>query len=87
MLADFFLLSLFLKEPFWQLSDAALAVSGGVDSMALVVLCKRLNKDFPNSAVKPRAFVVDHAARSGSDIEASQVAKAIREMGDDPLLS
>ncbi len=54
--------------------------------MALAVLCKRLNKDFPNSAIKPRAFVVDHAARSGSDIEASQVAKTIREMGDEPHL-
>ncbi|KAI9868266.1 MAG: hypothetical protein M1830_005683, partial [Pleopsidium flavum] len=58
-----------------------LAVSGGVDSMALAVLCRRMNRDFHNSKVKPRAFVVDHAARSGSDVEAAQVARNIAKLG------
>jgi len=49
--------------------------------MALAVLCRGLNRDFPNSAVKLRAFVVDHAARRGSDVEASQVAKDIGKLG------
>lgn len=61
--------------------DVALAVSGGADSMALTVLSKNLSIKFPGSSVKVRAFVVDHAARSGSDIEAAEVAKVIKKMG------
>ncbi|KAI9841687.1 MAG: hypothetical protein M1830_007844 [Pleopsidium flavum] len=64
-----------------RIPKLALAVSGGVDSMALVVLCRRMNRDFHNSKVKPRAFVVDHAARSGSDVEATQVARNIAKLG------
>jgi len=59
----------------------ALAISGGVDSMALAVLCQRLSRDFPKQKVKPRAFVVDHAARSGSDLEAARVSKNIGKLG------
>lgn len=48
--------------------------------MALALLCSGLNKDFPNSTLKLRAFVVDHAARPGSDIEAQQVAKDVGKL-------
>ena len=54
--------------------------------MALAVLCRGLNKEFPNSVIKLRAFVVDHAARRDSHLEASQVAKDIKKMGTKPPL-
>ena len=50
--------------------------------MALAILCRRMNMAFPKSAVKWRAFVVDHAARYGSDIEASHVAKMVKNLGN-----
>lgn len=49
--------------------------------MALTVLSKELCRQFPNSAVSLRAFVVDHAARAGSDIEATEVAESIKKIG------
>ncbi|KAI1126577.1 adenine nucleotide alpha hydrolases-like protein [Nemania abortiva] len=64
-----------------------LAVSGGVDSMALAHLCTRLKRhdaDFrisDNPISNFRAFVVDHRLRDGSGQEALDVSMALREMG------
>ena len=48
--------------------------------MALAVLCNGLNKKFRNSTIKVRAFVVDHAARPGSDMEAIRVARILEKL-------
>lgn len=61
-------------------NDAGLAISGGVDSMALAWLCSAMKKrgthdyDFT-------AFVVDHKLRQGSTEEAAQVSKALAGLG------
>ncbi|OBT91135.1 hypothetical protein VE02_00022 [Pseudogymnoascus sp. 03VT05] len=53
-----------------------LAISGGVDSMALASLCSGIqNKD----RFRFRAFVVDHKVRAGSGDEAHAVAKILEE--------
>ncbi|KFY38953.1 hypothetical protein V494_04159 [Pseudogymnoascus sp. VKM F-4513 (FW-928)] len=53
-----------------------LAISGGVDSMALASLCSGIqNKD----RFRFRAFVVDHKVRVGSGDEAHAVAKILEE--------
>ncbi|ELR05793.1 hypothetical protein VC83_04430 [Pseudogymnoascus destructans] len=53
-----------------------LAISGGVDSMALAFLCSEIhNKD----RFRFRAFVVDHKVRAGSGHEAHAVAKILEE--------
>ncbi|TAQ85554.1 hypothetical protein B7494_g6105 [Chlorociboria aeruginascens] len=76
-----------------------LAVSGGVDSMALAALCSQINQ-FPEhhhastnhqvasrprdkiyQKLKFRAFVVDHGARNGSDMEATAVSEVLEERG------
>ena len=49
--------------------------------MALAVLCQQMNKNFPNSAVKLRAFIVDHGARHGSDHEATLVSQYLQRIG------
>ncbi|KAI9770605.1 MAG: hypothetical protein M1840_003197 [Geoglossum simile] len=58
-----------------------LAVSGGVDSMALA----RLSRDFrPTSRLEEiefRPFVVDHKARPGSTEEAHEVVSALKTLG------
>lgn len=57
-----------------------LAISGGVDSMALASLCSR-------SALKRRspaaftAFIVDHGLRQGSTDEAALVAQRVNALG------
>ncbi|CAK7244245.1 MAG: hypothetical protein STHCBS139747_005781 [Sporothrix thermara] len=64
-----------------------LAISGGVDSMALAFLCAEARKvqpllpisDAPTSGFT--AIVVDHGLRTGSDTEAAAVAKALTRMG------
>ncbi|TQS36628.1 hypothetical protein Golomagni_02913 [Golovinomyces magnicellulatus] len=60
-----------------------LAVSGGVDSMALAVLCSNLKSC--NSAeyrlLKFQAFIVDHGIRVGSSDEASSVAEILVRRG------
>ncbi|KAH8816274.1 mitochondrial tRNA-lysidine synthetase [Xylogone sp. PMI_703] len=63
-----------------------LAISGGVDSMALAVLCSRLitsqrdiNACIPNISLQ--AFVVDHRAREGSNLEAKNVADILQNNG------
>ncbi|RKF71243.1 putative tRNA-lysidine synthase [Golovinomyces cichoracearum] len=56
-----------------------LAVSGGVDSMALAVLCSNL-KDCNSTEyrlLKFQAFIVDHGMRVGSSDEASSVAETL----------
>ncbi|KAM3082337.1 hypothetical protein ACMFMF_002002 [Clarireedia jacksonii] len=70
-----------------------LAVSGGVDSMALAALCMRMNKKWPlihkhlkidpNLELRFRftAFIVDHGLRDGSDEEALQVKSNLAELG------
>ncbi|KAH6851048.1 hypothetical protein B0I37DRAFT_127581 [Chaetomium sp. MPI-CAGE-AT-0009] len=65
----------------------ALAISGGVDSMALAYLCSRIRPtnewfkvvDHPISS--PFAVIVNHELRQGSDIEADNVAAATRKLG------
>ncbi|TGJ80704.1 hypothetical protein E0Z10_g8060 [Xylaria hypoxylon] len=67
--------------------DVVLAVSGGVDSMALAYLCTRLkinNRNFrvsDNPVASFRALVIDHQLREGSTEEAHAVANAVRQMG------
>lgn len=64
-----------------------LAISGGVDSMALAALCsgllnnrgKEIALGLPNLSFK--AFVVDHGVRSGSDAEAAHVSKVLESRG------
>jgi tRNA(Ile)-lysidine synthase len=62
-----------------------LAISGGVDSMALAYMCSKLQKQKAagGQAGRPQfqAFIVDHAAREGSDTEAKAVAKRLEDMG------
>ncbi|RFU31392.1 hypothetical protein B7463_g4951, partial [Scytalidium lignicola] len=63
-----------------------LAISGGVDSMALAALCSRMiryqrdiNASIPNISLQ--AFIVDHQARLGSKLEAENVAKVLEKSG------
>ncbi|KAI1300765.1 adenine nucleotide alpha hydrolases-like protein [Xylaria venustula] len=67
--------------------DVAIAVSGGVDSMALAYLCSRLYRHDINFAIADnpvnnfRAIVIDHQLRDGSGEEANAVCVAVRKMG------
>ncbi|KAK8039401.1 hypothetical protein PG993_007812 [Apiospora rasikravindrae] len=64
-----------------------MAISGGVDSMALAYLCSKIREYDPSFRVcdNPvgsfRGFVVDHGLRQESAQEAEQVCKALRRMG------
>ncbi|KAI0402980.1 adenine nucleotide alpha hydrolases-like protein [Xylaria palmicola] len=65
-----------------------LAVSGGVDSMALAYLCSQLKKHYlgqliiaDNPVSQFRAFVIDHGLREGSNEEARAVVEAVKAMG------
>jgi len=67
----------------WQKSGKGrlgLAISGGVDSMALASLCSRsrLSQTSPEAIT---AFIVDHDLRPGSATEAELVARRVRELG------
>ncbi|KAE9380472.1 adenine nucleotide alpha hydrolases-like protein [Stipitochalara longipes BDJ] len=71
-----------------------LAISGGVDSMALAALCSRLRNHCYSynqsgtkgelleretlSLLKIQAFIVDHGLRSGSGVEAEAVSKILK---------
>ncbi|KAL6719362.1 hypothetical protein ACLMJK_003601 [Lecanora helva] len=66
-----------------SLRSVALAISGGVDSMALAKLCALLREDpFVRQTYRFRfkAFIVDHRAREGSREEASMVQKSLIDM-------
>ncbi|KAH7409234.1 PP-loop family-domain-containing protein [Cadophora sp. MPI-SDFR-AT-0126] len=59
-----------------------LAISGGVDSMALAFLCSSMNESLSaENRVNFRAFVVDHGFRNGSDNEALAVSKSLETRG------
>lgn len=69
-----------------------LAISGGVDSMALAALCSNVQnlphvKDKDEEQVehvkniKFRAFIVDHRARAGSFEEAKAVSNVLERRG------
>ena len=63
---------------------SGIAVSGGVDSMALATLCERVKRLPENEApsnIDFRAFVVDHKMRSSSSEEAQLVANQLQPLG------
>ncbi|MCJ1316183.1 hypothetical protein MMC15_001503 [Xylographa vitiligo] len=68
-----------------QVQTLGLAVSGGVDSMALAYLCQSMkeldtiDRDGLNFCLT--AYVVDHRARDGSTDEANLVVKRLRRLG------
>ncbi|KAF8926970.1 hypothetical protein BGZ58_010735 [Dissophora ornata] len=72
------------------LQDIGIAVSGGVDSMALVTLLSRhygyLNADGSNSSRETRlhALIVDHKLRDNSTEEAAFVAQQVQKMNVTP---
>lgn len=57
------------------------AVSGGVDSMALATLCADMMRRDPPFRPRFHAFVVDHRARSGSREEAEAVVARLHDLG------
>lgn len=59
--------------------ETGLAVSGGVDSMALAWLCSEMRKD--SRGYEFTAFVVDHKLRKGSTEEAHQVRHVLDGLG------
>ncbi len=61
---------------------SGIAVSGGVDSMALATLCVELKKS-QRYTYKPNfhAFIVNHKSRLGSGKEAKLVARRLYEIG------
>ncbi|KAI0411347.1 hypothetical protein F5X98DRAFT_380842 [Xylaria grammica] len=67
--------------------SVGVAVSGGVDSMALVYLCKRLKSFYQGFTVADnpvsnfRAIVINHDLREGSMKEAQAVSEAVRRLG------
>ncbi|KAH9898625.1 adenine nucleotide alpha hydrolases-like protein [Xylariomycetidae sp. FL2044] len=67
-------------------TKVAMAVSGGVDSMALAYLCSRLRLYDPDFKISDspvggfRAIIVDHQLREGSALEARAVAGALKDM-------
>ncbi|KAK8107956.1 uncharacterized protein PG998_009969 [Apiospora kogelbergensis] len=64
-----------------------MAISGGVDSMALAYLCSKVREKDPmfvvcdNPVGSFRGFVVDHGLRQESGQEAEDVCKALKKMG------
>ena len=67
------------------ISGKALAVSGGVDSMALASLCKESSSEWPT---RPSflGLVVDHRLRLGSTDEASSVAAELSRLEIEPKI-
>ncbi|EFW98472.1 pp-loop family protein [Grosmannia clavigera kw1407] len=67
--------------------SSALAISGGVDSMALAFLCSQLRRVDPWFRIADApvggftALIVDHRLRDGSAVEAQAVAEAVRNLG------
>ncbi|MCJ1391821.1 hypothetical protein MMC18_004688 [Xylographa bjoerkii] len=68
-----------------QVQTLGLAISGGVDSMALAYLCQSMKEldteDRDGLKFSFRAYVVDHRARDGSAEEAMLVVNRIRGLG------
>ncbi|OTA88088.1 hypothetical protein M434DRAFT_399161 [Hypoxylon sp. CO27-5] len=64
-----------------------LAVSGGVDSMALAFLCSQIRTRDPSFKIADnpvsgfRALVIDHGVRQGSEAEGLAVCEALNSMG------
>ncbi|KAI9803381.1 MAG: hypothetical protein M1833_000900 [Piccolia ochrophora] len=58
-----------------------LAVSGGVDSMALATLCSQLVQSNIGFHLDLQAFVLDHDARVSSDREASRTREELERLG------
>ncbi|KAK3997044.1 hypothetical protein QBC44DRAFT_230282 [Cladorrhinum sp. PSN332] len=64
-----------------------LAISGGVDSMALAYLCSQIQREIKLVRVVDHlvkwfyAVVVDHRMRQGSDVEAANVVEELRRLG------
>jgi hypothetical protein len=56
---------------------SGLAISGGVDSMSLAVMCK-----YYMPLLDIRAFIVDHKLRPTSTIQANSVVETLNELGD-----
>lgn len=54
----------------------ALAVSGGVDSMALALMCREY---LPDNGISLHALVVDHGLRSASHDEATKVKQLLEQ--------
>ncbi|EME40936.1 hypothetical protein DOTSEDRAFT_56007 [Dothistroma septosporum NZE10] len=62
-----------------------LAISGGVDSMALATLTKIIKEDstFPHTFT---GFIVDHRLREDSSEEAILVAKSLKQLDIEPMI-
>ncbi|TKA45981.1 hypothetical protein B0A55_13176, partial [Friedmanniomyces simplex] len=66
-----------------EFEEARLAVSGGVDSMALASLCSE-NAQVINRQTPLVGFIVDHKLREGSTQEARNVAEELRRLRIEP---
>jgi len=60
-----------------------LAISGGVDSMALAGLCNQY-KSVQNGQPQFTAFVIDHDIRQNSAAEAAATAQELQRLGNSP---
>ena len=67
--------------------NTGLAVSGGVDSMALARLCRDFRPTSRHEEIEFRPFIVDHKARPGSTEEAREVVSALKTLGISTSLS
>ena len=64
-----------------------IAVSGGVDSMALAALCASLTRYPPAKRrfdFQFKSLIIDHKAREGSSEEVERVRKRLMRMGTAP---
>ncbi|KAK7534638.1 PP-loop family-domain-containing protein [Phyllosticta citricarpa] len=79
------LASIWLPRLHVQTPRLGLAVSGGVDSMALATLAAELSSEIDGSEENDvfTAFIVDHQLRQGSDEEASLVQRSLDHLGID----
>ncbi|MCJ1353440.1 MAG: hypothetical protein MMC33_003426 [Icmadophila ericetorum] len=73
------LLKVWLPKPNRRRYRLGLALSGGVDSTALAILCKSLTNWSQKYYFDLTAFVVDHKAREGSTDEAKLVCQRFQD--------